>query len=276
MDAATVVAVGTFLVSGLWMLFQARNLRDAAARATEAMKGEASRFERSIAFEREKFQAESQRWREEKRDAKRAEVAAHVLLTIQKFLMAMDSIGSAWSTGTDHESKVGPTAEGERVRNDATRKRFTDRWKGAQPTFDSFNEAWDLSNVYLPSEVSALCDELWKFRAHVWANQASWLAHLGQYMVGDRAFAEGVGKKVHDRADELRKRALAMLRPHAQLHHDPNEQPVATAPARVRVEVPEVDMSPEAEPLPGVATVDIADESTQRAASERSRRDRTP
>ncbi len=265
MDAATIVSVGTFLVSGLWMLFQARNLRDAAARATEAMKGEASRFERTIAFEREKFQAESHRWREEKRDAKRAEVAADVLLRIQKFLMAMDTIGSAQSTRVDDESNTGPAVVGERARNDATRKRFAGRWEGAQATFDSFSDAWDLSNVYLPSEVSALCDELWKFRAHVWANQGSWLAHLGQHMVGDRAFAEGVGSKVHDRADELRKRALAMLRPHAQLHHDPNEKPVATAPVRGREEVPEVDMSPGAEPLPGVASVDIAEETSQSA-----------
>lgn len=202
---------------------------------TERLKTETDGMLRSLEVEHDKLRAEAQHWRAEKRDTKRAEVPGELAGAIQRFVIAMDTIANKELLNRP------PDREPPHFRRSMAEAEYTDRWNAAVATFNAFIDAWNLANVYLPSEVSELCAEFWSFKASVQVNQRSWLATMGQPDSDPPTFSGGVGQKVHDRAAELNEKALALLRPLAQLGEISDRTPVKPAPARVEKTQPKVD-----------------------------------
>lgn len=235
----------------------------------ERLKRETDGTLRALEVEREKLRAEADRWRSEKRDTKRAEIAGELAGTIQRFVIAMDTIADIQIRETLPNIRM-PDGTNLRDSPEAERKlaaaTYAKRWNDAAPTFNAFIDAWNLANVYLPSEISALCSELWSFKASVQANQQTWLATMGQRGADPSFWSNGVGSKVHKRGAELNEKALALLRPLAQLGEFPDAKPIAVAPVRARVAEPEPEtaavpvVDQEGDAAPGVPTVEADDE----------------
>lgn len=224
---------------------------------------------RALEVERDKFRAEAERWRSEKRDTKRAEVAGELAGAIQRFVIAMDTIADMQIRETlpnirlPDGTNLGESPEAERKLAAAT---YGKRWNDAAPTFNAFIDAWNLANVYLPSEINALCSELWSFKASVQANQQTWLVTMGQRGADPSFWAKGVGPNVHRRGAELNEKALELLRPLAQLGEIWDAKPIAVAPARARVADPEPEagavpvVDQEGDAAPGGPTVEADDD----------------
>ena len=200
---------------------------------------------RSLEVERAKLQAEAQRWRDEKRDTKRAEIAGELAGAIQRFVIAMNTIADTQLQNSPPDLNMrsgGPNyRELPQLQQSMATAEYGDRWNAAVPTFNAFIDAWNQANVYLPTEVSELCSELWTFKADVEVNQRLWLATMGQPDSDPSALAGGVGQKVHDRAAELDEKALTLLRPLAQLGEISDATPVKPVPAHVEITKPKVN-----------------------------------
>lgn len=203
---------------------------------------------RSLEVERAKLQAEAQRWRDEKRDTKRAEIAGELAGAIQRFVIAMNTIADTQLQNSPPDLNMRPGGpnlrENPQLQRSMAASEYDDRWNAAVPTFNAFIDAWNLANVYLPREVDEFCRELWSFKVNVEVNQKSWLATMGQSGADPLAFSGGVGQQVHDRAAELNERALALLRPLAQLGEISDATPVKPVPAHVEITKPKVNTRP--------------------------------
>lgn len=194
--------------------------------------------------------------RDEVRRAKRAEVAADLAVATQRFLVSMQMVTAPFVRGADAKPSL---------RDDAA-EHLRRRWDEAAPTTRAFLDAWTIAKIFLPDDVERLCLDIWRYRAEVMTGHDTWLEQLGRLVLDEEgrraargddkqqkeereAVQRSIGMLAMQRAAELSERALAVLRPYAQLHPGADEQAAnrAPLPTRYRVAVPPDEPEEEAE-----------------------------
>lgn len=192
-----------------------------------ALEAERKQLVATLDLEREKMRVDAQRARDEKRDAKCAEVAGEVSVAALRLLIAIDTIASTEMQPQPPSDAPAPSVgSGEGATEDGRGPaEFSRRWADAAPTFDAFVDTWNLAQIYLPEHVHDLLEELWRFKAEVRANQMTWFAIRGSPRASPKFFDGGIGPKVHARVKELRAKALGVMRPLAQLVRDTTRNP---------------------------------------------------
>lgn len=163
-----------------------------------------------------KAKKELDRWREEKRDVKRAEIAGEVLVASLRFLSGLETIVSNFRLQVDEDEATSPYAFEDEVAK---------RWVRFSETEKKFREAWQLAETYLPDEVSQLLENVSQESNNIWASQKTHFAVPAGS--ASESFDMGFGSKPKVRLKDLRSKCRQTLRPIAQL--EPNAMPKRTS-----------------------------------------------
>jgi hypothetical protein len=161
------------------------------------------------------------KWKRERHVLKRAEVAGEVLVSSLRFLTGLQQIASPWITGEGPpDAEPEPTSERDRSKRDAEALGhiLSNRWEQFSATSTAFVDAWERAEVYLPENVIALLEEVWKARASIHSNQHMHVM-MGRQGHADRYdfFEAGFGTDIRKSLDDLRNRVKGILRPLAQM-----------------------------------------------------------
>ncbi len=197
MDAETIIAAGTLVASALWMGYQARNLRNVAQLATSKMREEADRFERSIAFEREKFDHDRQQWREERRDTKRAEVAGEVLVGLGDYLRAL---GHMMTPPDEWDDRFMQQAVDE-------------AWGGFRKHTEALAAIRTKCAAFLPDDAVWLCERIRVLEDQLYEGQ---MRAAGNDHTAER-WAEAFDAAPRKKIEEMERESWLVLRPYASL-----------------------------------------------------------
>lgn len=145
------------------------------------------------------------RWREQKSETKRAEVAGEVLVATLRFLTAVSGTASIFGKhGEDDEKQTG------------FRKEVAERWAATSDISNAFIKAWELAETYLPDAVNDLLGRVWQEKASLAASQMTFFQIVGHPMAAE-FFNQGFGSDPEKRLAALRDEARRVLRPLAQL-----------------------------------------------------------
>jgi len=164
---------------------------------------------------------ELEKWRSQKREERRAEVAGQVL---GASLRALDMLQSIISPLGTVPAPIGPTKsvgdDHRRLESDrlALRSELTERWRVADSTMKDLRDAIDLALVYLPVEGSYAAAEIQLLAGEVRTNQMLWtMSGIYARPEGSDVYEKALGAKIGVRIADLRTPLLQVLSPIARL-----------------------------------------------------------
>jgi len=146
-------------------------------------------------------------WRIEKRETKRAEVAADALVAALAFLDGLITIVSIFVMHSDDPNPTDPRGI------EAWRREVEERWAKFAPVSDRFVDTIRLAETYLPDQVNELFNRVWMERATIKAAQSTYF----QTPEANDVFREGFGSRPDGRISSLRDECRRLLRPIVQL-----------------------------------------------------------
>jgi hypothetical protein len=156
----------------------------------------------AAAFGNLRASREMKRWRDQRRESKRADVAAEVLVSTLRFLTTLSSLTSTIVTSSGQKDDSGLPVEVAR------------RYDAAASAAGDFIKAWELAETYLPDEVALLLERAWDARAEIMSSQITYFSMPPPH--GAEAHKRGFGAVPDQQLDALRAEARRLLRPLAQ------------------------------------------------------------
>lgn len=208
MDSDVVAIVALVVTNLVSLITLVVNQRFAAKQADDAAKRAAD----VLAFEREKHEAAEKRfhaellanearWRSEKREARRAEVAAELLVACTNFLRELRTMPVQGVFLANIASGA------------ARKARLSDKWNAFQNEAEKpFVAAWTQAIAHLPEDVSDLCERMQQCARQVFLEQARFATGNGP----GRDWLQ-YPNEVAVELDALNAEARAVLRPLASL-----------------------------------------------------------
>lgn len=162
----------------------------------------------TAAFVAKRGTKELSRWRTQQRETKRSAVAGEVLVATLRFLTGLGSLVSPLVSRP--LSDPDPRDEHKQMREVTAAD-----WADFATFSNDFVKAWELAETYLPENVTALLDKIWKLRTEIRSAQMTFYATpLGK---GTEFFKIGWGSAPQTKIDTLRTEARQLLRPIAQM-----------------------------------------------------------
>ena len=158
----------------------------------------------AVGFAAVKGPGEIKKWRLEKRETKRAEVAGEAIAATISLVSALKAVSTPEGVGgpappTDHGSW-----------RDTVVDRLRGRWRRAEPDVVVFRRAIAQAAAYLPDNANSLLRKLEMMRRSIETGQALWAT-------GDEEmFRAGFGPGVSQFLDQLQQEITNELRPMAQ------------------------------------------------------------
>lgn len=160
--------------------------------------------------------AELHRWRDERRDTKRAEIAGGAIVAALQFIEGLRRIASPVSSPSKASE---PTRAGDSESRRGARgleRELKDRWAAFEPIESEFKVARRFAAAWLPDDAVDVLDRLAKYAHDLWAAQQMHLGEVQRNDPGERRFYDkALGSGVWDRLDAFSQEVRTCLRPYA-------------------------------------------------------------